>query len=1203
MQRNNVNIISSTGTFIGTTGFSSDTSQTGRMYSWKPVTNTSSSGSVYIKIATLTISQSARFSIELIGRDTSYGDGNFPSFGKLVGQLNNDNNVDCVFYDFKSGQNSDGSRVVTNIFTKYISNTSHEVWVNVTSFSELGAFGYVSTGSITPHTANTGSTTSQPSGMTTITKLEMWNNANDGNGSGLDADTLDGVSGEHYLRSNVSDTYSGTLTLDTSTSIRLPNSSSSGIHSSTGHRVIDSQDSTLRIGDTGKHNIVRLHGQGSDDFRVYYGATDYQIFHQGNDGSGSGLDADLLDGQHGSHYTNASNLSSGTIPDARLGSTVWYKQSDISVSSTNPFDNSLTGTQVTDYGSYKISYTGASAHMISSAVGGSASIFHIGAHYNGDDFYMRVRTDGSSWKNWRKLWHDNNDGSGSGLDADTVDGIQSSSFLRSDANDTATGVITFAATPTLGGTSANEGGEINFGAPTGGGSSFAIDNYQGHARIHTLQSGKNFQIIGAGESARTTINTNIGTVWGSNNDGASSGLDADLLDGQHGSHYLNYNNFTNTPTVPTNNNQLTNGAGYITGVAFNNVTSKTSGTGTYSTSGYFQAGRGSGGVALTHNDGYGNANVTFNHVNGVPEQGTNCGRIVVNTDGTTSATMTFELKTNTGTSAVNTPSAMELTETGAFFPQYLYHLSDTDTYIRFTDNQVRIFAGGTEKFNSANTYLTSGSNISVGTINSGAITSTGDVEGVHIDVTAGNFNGLRFWNGSDSYRISMSAQNATGAGRVPGESTSDYNLYYKMDGGTNRGHVFQSGTTNTVGIDSTGHIRTIGNLTVGSDNAGDNFIRIGKVATGTAGLILTNGGNDKIKFLEDSDEALVVYVNNSQLAYKIPETGHIYTADNKDLYLYESSTTSGGSIHMPRTGMITFYGDTSTHHAIGSRNQAMGEADDLVISSYGALYVDLDSNNNNTSGADFRIGRHAASTGTDSELFGVSGENGTISQNGLDIMTQSSGTLTIGDISDNDEITNVVIKSYAGTSQISLGDSEMTLTNDVYITENLRHSGDANTRMQMTGDRIRLYSGNVEMLDLFEGTTDYVDIIDRVRVTSGGDMICEGDVVAFTSTTVSDINQKENIEVIADPLEKVLKLKGVTFDWKKDKTKSAGIIAQDVEKVLPEIVKEKGDRSGEEFKSVDYNGITGLLVEALKEQQTIINRLEDRIRALEMEKE
>ena len=71
--------------------------------------------------------------------------------------------------------------------------------------------------------------------------------------------------------------------------------------------------------------------------------------------------------------------------------------------------------------------------------------------------------------------------------------------------------------------------------------------------------------IEAGATADQTaaeILTAIKTV-----DGAASGLDSDLLDGQEGSHYLDYNNFTNTPTiptVPTNNNQLTNGAGYIT---------------------------------------------------------------------------------------------------------------------------------------------------------------------------------------------------------------------------------------------------------------------------------------------------------------------------------------------------------------------------------------------------------------------------------------------------------------------------------------------------------------------------------------------------------------------------------------------------------------------------------------------------------------
>jgi hypothetical protein len=77
-------------------------------------------------------------------------------------------------------------------------------------------------------------------------------------------------------------TMTGDITLGSSTSIKLPNSAVNGIHTSTDHRVIDSVDSTLRIGDTGKHNIIRLHAQGSDDFRVYYSATDYQIFHAGN---------------------------------------------------------------------------------------------------------------------------------------------------------------------------------------------------------------------------------------------------------------------------------------------------------------------------------------------------------------------------------------------------------------------------------------------------------------------------------------------------------------------------------------------------------------------------------------------------------------------------------------------------------------------------------------------------------------------------------------------------------------------------------------------------------------------------------------------------------------------------------------------------------------------------------------------------------
>jgi hypothetical protein len=62
--------------------------------------------------------------------------------------------------------------------------------------------------------------------------------------------------------------------------------------------------------------------------------------------------------------------------------------------------------------------------------------------YNGDAYYHRSYYNGT-WYPWRKVWTDGNDGGGSGLDADTVDGIQAASFLRSDADDTAANKIYF----------------------------------------------------------------------------------------------------------------------------------------------------------------------------------------------------------------------------------------------------------------------------------------------------------------------------------------------------------------------------------------------------------------------------------------------------------------------------------------------------------------------------------------------------------------------------------------------------------------------------------------------------------------------------------------------------------------------------------------------------------------------------------------
>ncbi len=59
----------------------------------------------------------------------------------------------------------------------------------------------------------------------------------------------------------------------------------------------------------------------------------------------------------------------------------------------------------------------------------------------------------------------------------------------------------------------------------------------------------------------------------------------------------------------------------------------------------------------------------------------------------------------------------------------------------------------------------------------------------------------------------MSNNTASGAGRVTGDTNSDYNMYFRMTAGTNRGFVFQNSTTNVGGIDGGGHARFTGNVT------------------------------------------------------------------------------------------------------------------------------------------------------------------------------------------------------------------------------------------------------------------------------------------------------------------------------------------------------------------------------------------------------
>ncbi len=107
------------------------------------------------------------------------------------------------------------------------------------------------------------------------------------------------------------------------------------------------------------------------------------------------------------------------------------------------------------------------------------------------------------------------------------------------------------------------------------------------------------------------------------------------------------------------------------------------------------------------------------------------------------------------------------------------------------------------------------------------------------------------------------------------------------------------------------------------------------------------------------------------------------------------------------------------------------------------------------------------------------------------------------------------------------------------------------------------------------------------------------DIYAKTLYERSDKKDKENIKNIDDSyVNKLAKLNAVSYNWKSDtsKKKEIGFIAQEVEKVFPELVR---GVEGIEGKSISYSHLTPILVEAIKEQQELINTLTNKITALE----
>jgi hypothetical protein len=457
-----------------------------------------------------------------------------------------------------------------------------------------------------------------------------------------------------------------------------------------------------------------------------------------------------------------------------------------------------------------------------------------------------------------------------------------------------------------------------------------------------------------------------------------------------------------------------------------------------------------------------------------------------------------------------------------------------------------------------------------------------------------NVNGTTVIDSSRRVYIQDGSQSAPALAFQSDQDTGFYgggNTVYGVTGGQKRL------TLNATGVSAHNDLVILtGKLKMGTLDVIDSNRNLTNVGTITASGGITSGGNS---VLTSADyDTHVCHLKTNVDASLVQGSANEFTV-NFNLESHNDSTTfshSSGVVTVAATGWYRIYANMVYENATASaRNtiRAYVEKNGTEVTSTATYDYDRGASYGRYSNN--KIETMLYLTANDTVSIGNYAEN----EDGVATVESAECEFIVSSVSvqttttNADTVDGLHASSFIRSDANDTATGEVTFTSDIYMNAYLRHTSDSDTHLRFEADRVLIKAGNVEMIDCVEGGTDYVDIVDRVRITAGAGLECEGNITAYSTTSISDINQKENIQQISNPIEKIKQISGYTFDWKNSGDHSGGVIAQEVEQIMPTVVKETSIRDGDKMKAVDYQAIIGLLVETVKDLNKRIEDLEN----------